>query len=113
MSRGPSDVRAAQATHLIVSHMAKEPFELFWWPFTLLIVNLANSRLQLVNPALFAWACVGISLGAYLHYILSVIDQICGFLGIHCLTIPSSTDGAVEKEIAVGSHGTEGDPKDL
>ena len=42
-----------------------------------------------------------------------VIDQICGFLGIHCLTIPGPTDEAVEKEVAVGSHGTEGDAKDL
>lgn len=41
------------------------------------------------------------------------IDQICGFLGIHCLTIPGPTDGAVEKEVAVGSRGTEGDAKDL
>ena len=104
---------ASQATHLIVSHMAKEPFELFWWPFTLLLVNLANTRLELVNPALFAWACAGIALGAYLHYVFSVIDQICGFLGIHCLTIPGPADGAVEKEVAVGSSGAAGAAKGL
>ena len=61
-----------QATNLIISHMAKEPLELFWWPFTLLLVNIANSHFQLISPALFAWACAGIALGAYLHYVFSV-----------------------------------------
>ncbi len=44
---------------------------------------------------------------------MQAIDQICGFLGIHCLTIPGPTDGAVQKDVAVGSRGTEGDAKDL
>jgi len=35
-----------------------------------------------------AWAAVGIILAGYLHYVVSVIQQICGFLGISCLTIP-------------------------
>ena len=45
--------------------------------------------------------------------VVQAIDQICGFLGIHCLTIPGPEDGAVEKEIAAGSRGREGDAKDL
>jgi ethanolaminephosphotransferase len=93
--------------------MAKEPFELFWWPFTLLLVNLANTQLKLVNPALFAWACAGVALGGYLHYVFSVIDQICGFLGIHCLTIPGPSDGGDQKEGAVGSSDKEGVEKNL
>jgi len=57
--------------------MAKEPLELFCWPFTLLAVNIANSHFQLVSPALFGWACAGVALGAYLHYVFSVSNWIC------------------------------------
>ncbi len=57
--------------------MAKEPLELFCWPFTLLAVNIANSHFQLVSPALFGWACAGVALGAYLHYVFSVSDCSC------------------------------------
>lgn len=35
-----------------------------------------------------AWLAVGIVLAGYLHYVVAVIDQICVFLGINCLTIP-------------------------
>lgn len=42
----------------------------------------------MIDPPLMAWAAVGISLGGYLHYVFSVINQICSYLGINCLTIP-------------------------
>jgi hypothetical protein len=42
-----------------------------------------------------------------------VIDQICGFLGIHCLTIPGPSDGGDQKEGAVGSSDKEGVEKNL
>lgn len=35
-----------QATRLIMCHMCKEPFEIFWWPMTLLVACLANAYLQ-------------------------------------------------------------------
>ena len=76
-----SDVGCWQATRLIVTHMAKEPFVLFWWPMSLLLVCLSNQQLQFFDPVLLSWAAVGIALGGYLHYVFCVIDQICTFLG--------------------------------
>lgn len=81
-------VYALQATRLIMMHMCKEPFELFWWPITVIVLVIANDWLQLFNANLVAWLAVGIVLAGYLHYVVAVIDQICTFLGIHCLTIP-------------------------
>ena len=42
----------------------------------------------MVSQPLLTWAAVGIILAGYLHYVVSVINQICAFLGINCLTIP-------------------------
>lgn len=39
------------------------------------------------SGAQVAWAAVGAVLAGYLHYVVSVIHQICDFLGINCLTI--------------------------
>lgn len=76
------------AAQLILAHMAKEPFQppLF-------------STLLLTAGALSAWAgpaslrapvtlalCL-VQTVAYLHYVLSVIRQVCAHLGINCLTI--------------------------
>jgi hypothetical protein len=38
-----------------------------------------------------AWLAVGIVLAGYFHYVVAVIDQICSFLGISCLTIPDQS----------------------
>mmetsp|Transcript_16607 Transcript_16607/g.49684 ORF Transcript_16607/g.49684 Transcript_16607/m.49684 type:complete len:406 (-) Transcript_16607:348-1565(-) len=81
-------VYALQATRMIMTHMCKEPFEIFWWPVTIMVLVIGNDWLQLLPPSLMAWAAVGIILAGYLHYVVSVIQQICGFLGISCLTIP-------------------------
>jgi hypothetical protein len=35
-----------QATRMIMCHMCKEPFEVFWWPMTLLVVVIGNTYLQ-------------------------------------------------------------------
>lgn len=35
-----------QATRMIMCHMCKEPFEVFWWPITLLVVCIGNTYLQ-------------------------------------------------------------------
>lgn len=41
-----------QATRLIMMHMCKEPFELFWWPITVIVLVIANDWLQLFNANL-------------------------------------------------------------
>lgn len=84
-------VYALQATRLIMMHMCKEPFELFWWPITVIVLVIANDWLQAFNTNLVAWLAVGIVLAGYFHYVVAVIDQICSFLGINCLTIPDQS----------------------
>ena len=53
---------------------------------------------QVLDPPLVAWAAVGIALAGYLHYVFSVIDQICAYLGINCLTIPVHSSEMEEKQ---------------
>jgi ethanolaminephosphotransferase len=81
-----------QASKLIMDHMAKEPFELAWWPILALVLLLANARMHAVDSFLAAWAFAGVAVAGYLHYVICVISEICGFLGISCLTIKPSKD---------------------
>ena len=81
-----------QASKLIMDHMAKEPFELAWWPILALVLLLANARVHAVDSVLATWAFAGVAVAGYLHYVISVINEICGFLGISCLTIKPSMD---------------------
>lgn len=64
-----------------MAHMAKEPFRLSPWPMALLLACLANNHLHVFDPLLFSCLAIGITLAAYLHYVVSVIDEICSFLG--------------------------------
>lgn len=48
----------------------------------------------MIDPPLMAWAAVGIALGGYLHYTMSVTALICNHLGISCLTIPVHDEDA-------------------
>ncbi len=52
--------------------------------------------LQVVDRPLMAWAAVGIVVAGYFHYVVSVIGQICAYLGINCLTIPTAPDKGVK-----------------
>lgn len=85
-------VGAMQASKLIMDHMCKEHFEILWWPVLALVLLLANSRAQFVDSAFTAWGFAALMLFGYLHYVTSVISEICGFLGIRCLTIKPSKD---------------------
>ena len=76
-----------QATKLIMDHMAKEPFEALGWPLALLALNIAGRRAGVPWLTGYVWGIAAIMLAGYLHYITSVISEICSFLGIACLTI--------------------------
>jgi hypothetical protein len=77
----------AQATKLIMDHMAKEPFELLGWPLALVALNIAGRRAALPWLDGYAWGLAATMLAGYLHYITSAIGDICAFLRIACLTI--------------------------
>ena len=61
--------------------MSKEPFTIFLWPVVLLVACLANGHLRYLDPVLFGGVAIAITLVGYLHYVLAIIDEICGFLG--------------------------------
>ncbi|CAL5221609.1 g3829 [Coccomyxa viridis] len=83
---------ALQASKLIMDHMAKEPFEIFWMPILALVMLLAFSRAAIVSSEISAWTFAGLMVAFYLHYVTSAISEICAFLGIKCLTIKPRTD---------------------
>ena len=70
-----------------MDHMCKEPFEILWWPVLALIGLIANSSMNVLPSALATWGFATVVVAGYLHYVMTVIDDICGFLGIHCLKI--------------------------
>ncbi len=75
-----------------MDHMCKEPFEILWWPVLTLVILLANSRAQLLDSAITAWGFAALIIVGYLLDITTIINEICGFLGICCLTIKPSKD---------------------
>jgi hypothetical protein len=50
--------------------------------------QLANAWLGLVDPFLMACAVNVVVVFGYLHYVVTVVGEICAFLDIPCLTIP-------------------------
>ena len=101
---------ALEATKLIMDHMAKEPFEVVWWPLALLSAGGLHSAVSRrfpgsspllgVSPdAVVAFNLFVISAG-YLHYVTSVISETCAFLGIRCLTIDVERARRAKEEAA-------------
>jgi ethanolaminephosphotransferase len=84
-------VYALAASQLIMSHMAKEPFEPSLWAISCLAVGAVNSQLRLVDTYWAAIFLAAVSVGGYLHWVTSVIAEVCAFLNIRCLTIKRSS----------------------
>ena len=78
---------ALQATRLIMAHMAKEPFEVAIWPLALLAMQAVNLRLNLLDTATVGYVVNMLVVAGYLHYVVSVINEVCEFLDINALTI--------------------------
>jgi ethanolaminephosphotransferase len=95
---------ALMATQLIIAHMCKEPLSPPWLVLALLAAGpaagaargylvehlgdaAASGWLPLLDAEHVAVWVVAAALGCYLVYVLSVIRQICGYLGIRVLSI--------------------------
>lgn len=78
---------ALVASSLIVAHMSKEPVPVFYWVYGLMALAAANRVTGTVDSRTAALALMGISLVGYLHYVISVVNQICDYLGIRCFII--------------------------
>ncbi|KAF5839937.1 hypothetical protein DUNSADRAFT_18218 [Dunaliella salina] len=75
------------ASQLIMTHMAKEPFHPFPWAYLLVGLGALNSTLHIVNGWLCAAVLCAITVVAYLHYVTTVVVQVCQHLNISCFVI--------------------------
>ncbi|KAG2422683.1 hypothetical protein HXX76_015847 [Chlamydomonas incerta] len=80
-------VYAIVATQLIMDHMCKEPFRSPLLPLAVLTAAAANSVLQLVDARATAATLAGAMIVYYLVYVTTIVNQVCLYLGIKCLTI--------------------------
>ena len=78
---------ALTASMLIMAHMCKEPFAPPMWAVAGMAFAAANSRMRWVDPLTATVAFAAVTLAAYLHYVISVIREICAALDIYCLTL--------------------------
>ncbi len=53
----------------------------------LLALQVANAWLHILDPLLVAYAVNVLVVFGYLHYVVTVVGEICAFLDIPCLTI--------------------------
>ena len=86
-------VFALQTSRLIVAHMAKDEYYLAAWPLVLMGLQVLNNLFLQVLPGMHVASVVAavVAVG-YLHYVLSVVQEICGVLGIQCLRIKPVVD---------------------
>ncbi|CAD7701202.1 unnamed protein product [Ostreobium quekettii] len=82
---------ALVSTQLIVAHMGKVAFEPAWWSMCLVFVGAANVHLQLFDGPALSFIIAATILCGYLHYVTSVVNEICQFLNIWCLWIKKSS----------------------
>lgn len=78
---------AWQATRMIMAHMSKESFQIAILPNILIMLQILNFFVEAFEPTGIAYAVLAGTAVGYLQYILSVISEICAFLGISALTI--------------------------
>ncbi|KAK2078115.1 hypothetical protein QBZ16_003983 [Prototheca wickerhamii] len=80
---------ALQTTRLIMAHMAKVPFRISLWPLAALALQIANAYAPepFAAPGPLCAAVTAVIVAGYLHYVVSVIREICAYLGIRALTI--------------------------
>jgi ethanolaminephosphotransferase len=97
---------ALQATRLMLAHMSKQPFSVAPWPLALIAAQLVNGRLQLVDAAALAQAARALVALGYLHYVVSVVGEICAFFGIRALTIAPAAASAPPAKAAEGAPPT-------
>ncbi len=97
-----SFVFGRMTTKIILAHLTRQPFPYWTVMITPLIGgaflgNLPRLGLPAVSASIELWYLRGyfcFALIAYFHWALLVINSICSYLGINCLTIP------VDKQVA-------------
>lgn len=92
-------VYALMATQLIIAHMCKEPLAPPWLAIGLLGVAACGGMLTVGHARVLIMVVSVAAAGVYSVYIVSIIDQICDFLGIRVLSItPPAASEASKKQ---------------
>ena len=87
-------------TKIILNHLTRRPFP--YWTVLLVplvggavLANLPRFGLKQISSSAELWylrGFFGFAVAAYMRWALLVIDKICGFLNINCLTIKSQEE---------------------
>jgi ethanolaminephosphotransferase len=103
-----SFVFGRMTTKIILAHLTRQPFP-YWtvmlWPLVggAVLGNLPLVGLAAVTPDVELWylrAYFVFAVVVYFRWAYLVIDSICNYLGINCLTIPHTKQRALKAQIA-------------
>ncbi|KAI3425927.1 hypothetical protein D9Q98_007899 [Chlorella vulgaris] len=83
---------AMQATKFIMAHMSKEPFSMTAWPLMLMAFQIATHRNPCLDPVIVGYSVNAVVVLGYLHYVISMVNEICAYLKIPCLTVRKVVD---------------------
>jgi len=104
-----SFVFGRMTTKIILAHLTRQPFP-YWtvmlWPLIggAIIGNLPYLGLPGVSPEVELWYLRGyfvFAVVAYFRWAFLVINSICSYLGINCLTIPYAKQEQLKQEMRI------------
>jgi ethanolaminephosphotransferase len=113
-----SFVFGRMTTKIILAHLTCQPFP-YWtvmlWPLIggAIIGNLPRLGLPAVSPEIELWYLRGyfvFAVVAYFRWAFLVINSICSYLGINCLTIPYAKQEQLKQEMRI-ANGQAATPK--
>ncbi len=103
-------------TKIILHHLTKQPFP--YWTILLvplvggaILVNLPRAGLPAISPTNELWylrAYFVFALTAYMRWAYVVIDKICNYLDINCLTIKRRASTSSPDEKGLSKHSANG-----
>jgi len=86
---------AEMTSGLILAHLCKMPYPMLRRPMIPLLIVTSNSLLNkfyftvpLVSEVWVMWVYLGVVAIFFVHYAVTVINELCQYLHISCLTIP-------------------------
>jgi ethanolaminephosphotransferase len=109
-----SFVFGRMTTKIILAHLTRQPFP-YWtvmlWPLIggAIIGNLPRLGLSAVSPEVELWYLRGYFVFAvvvYFRWAFLVINSICSYLGINCLTIPYAKQEQLKQEMRIANGQT-------
>jgi hypothetical protein len=87
-----------QLARVIIAHVTLQELGVFPFMFPFPLVAL-NAHVALVDPLLVGCGYLLLVFAVYAHFVVTVIGEICDYLGISCFTIPpEKVQAALEEQ---------------